>query len=170
MDTDNTGVSDSTRRVKARQESEVQKSSHKESESARRKEKRQGSEAMPQQQAYIARVRVRLALALRTAVALDGHRNCFRALQLGWLAEDIEAVVLHGWLTVQFVLEDLECLPPNGMLTWRQEHADDVKMRRETISRCRGYMVCEHADGICCCDDCKVSGGRTWMHSGDEDN
>ena len=37
-DTDNTGVSDSTRWVKARQESEVQKSSHKESESARRKE------------------------------------------------------------------------------------------------------------------------------------
>ena len=61
--TDSTGVSDSTRRVKARQESEVQQSSHKESESARRKEKRQGSEAMQQQQAYIAGVRARLALA-----------------------------------------------------------------------------------------------------------
>ena len=71
---------------------------------------------MQQQQAYVARVRVRLALALHTAVALDGHRNCFRAL--GWLAEDIEAVVFHGWLTVQFVLEDLECLPPNGMLNY----------------------------------------------------
>ena len=31
-------------------------------------------------------------------------------------------------------------------------------------------MVYEHADGFCCCDDCKVSGGRTWMHSGDEDS